>query len=58
MDWSDKLHALTRVLVWCLFLELQHSEENKHKNDTPVSVRTVSLKSTYIISFFFKMWKS
>ena len=49
---SDKpFSALTRVLSWCLFPELQSNSGNKHQSDTRVSAETVRHEIAYITLF-------
>ena len=50
LEWRN-VSALTRVLFWSIFPELQSNEGNKHQNDTRVSAETVHQESTYIILF-------
>ena len=50
LEWWT-VSALTGVLFWCLFPELQSNKGDKDQNNTPVSTETVRYKSTYIILF-------
>ena len=45
------LSALTRVLFWYLFPELQSNSEIKHQNNPLVSAETIRHSSTYIILY-------